>query len=209
MKNSIKLLFVALSLLMVGVVFWHLQSPPGAIQKADKAGCLPRVGETGEQSANVPQGSRACDDVRSSSQTHAPETLMTDIRFYQFDGTQTQWTLNGTHAQREGEDDVVIYQPNLILYKDSGQEVSVTSVKGFMDSRSQSMVFAGKVVVKNGTQRLSTDILRFDPGKRILYTDQEFLLVDGRVRLEGVGLTFYQDTKKWVVSHKVRVQSLS
>ena len=213
MRNPIKLLFMALPLLIVATVSWYLQNPFGdfGFNSVDKKKCQPSSDEangpeTSRQPANTMRDEKNCNHILISAQDSLTGDLITNIRLFQFNGIHTQWTLRALSAQHEGEERVIIQKPSLTIYKKDGQMVSVTSTNGSMDSRSQAIVFTGNVIAKNQTQRLATEILRFDPHERILYTERRFLLEKGSMRLEGVGLTIYQETKKLVVSHRVKFQ---
>ena len=202
-----KFLFVLLSLLVVVTVFWYLQNPFGALQSTGDTGkerCVSSDQETGGQTGTS-HSVLACGQIQIAERT-GPETLVTHVRLFQFDGVDTQWTLEAPQARNEEEKGITVQQPSLTIHQKNGPKVSVTSVLGTINHHSRAMVFSGKVVAVNGTQRLSTDILRFDPDERILYTDREFLMVDGPMRLEGVGLTLYQEMKKLVIPRRVRIQ---
>lgn len=194
MKIPLKLIFVTLPLLVIGVVFWHLQHSFKPFQEADGKNCLP--------------GS-PCDRQQFFPQNERFSSLITDIRLFQFEGVRVQWILNGKSAQEIGEEQIIIQNPSLMVYRKSGEGASISSVEGLVDSHSQAMVFTGDVVATYGALHLSTEILRFDPSAQILYTEQKFLLVDGPLRLEGVGLTLNQDTKKLEVTDRVKVQMMS
>lgn len=194
MKIPLKLIFVALPLLVIGVVSWYLQHSFKPFQEAGGKNCLP--------------GS-PCDRKQFFPQNGRSGSLITDIRLFQFEGVHTQWILNGQSAQDIGEEQIVIQKPSLTVYQKSGESASITSAEGLVDSHSQAMVFTGGVVATNGTLHLSTEILRFDPSERILYTKQKFLLVDGPLRLEGIGLTLNQKTRRLEVTHRVKVQMMS
>ena len=198
-------MFFFVILLMVAAVSWHLQNPFGGFQHVEKEACSPSF-ETRKPTANTSRKEKACDPLQHASQANLEGTLITGIHLLQLDGTRTQWSMDAPSAQDEGEERIVIHKPSLTIYKKDGQIVSVTSTKGSIDHRSRTIVFTGKVVATNGGQHLSTDILRFDPNERILYTERAFLLVSDHIRLEGVGLTLYQETKKLLVPHQVKVQ---
>ncbi|MEO5363353.1 MAG: LPS export ABC transporter periplasmic protein LptC [Magnetococcus sp. DMHC-8] len=209
MKTPAKALFVALPVLVVGAVVWHLQHPSQVIPGEEPCHA-PAHGGGKTDATPVPAGT-ACRPARSAMPARAMETRVTQVRLVQFEGDRTRWTMNAPGAHNDGEERIVVQQPDLTIYANDGQISSITSDEGFMESRSgqeaggPAMVFTGHVVAKNEIQQLSTEILRFDPDARTLHTDQPFVLVNEGVRLEGVGLTLYQETQKLIVPHRVRV----
>lgn len=207
MKRPVKLIFIALPVLMVGTVAWHLQHPSRMIPGE---GACPSLLVTQSGAAQPAQPTDAangpCNQPRLATQNSTVGTQVTALHLVQFDGDRTQWTLEAPSAHNDGEQHVLIHEPDLTIYKKDGQRASVAALEGFVDNQSQAMVFTGNVVATNGTQRLSTEILRFDPTEQTLYTDQKFLLVNEGMHLEGVGLTLYQETKKLVVQHRVKVR---
>ncbi len=192
MKPSVKSLFIGLSLLVAGAVFW---SVPSVSQE--------RPGTDADARADGP--------TRSEGDNRPQETRVTGIQLVQFEDGHTRWTLKAPSARTDGEERVLVHQPDLTIYKKDGQISSVTSEEGLISGHSgqgmngRAMLFTGAVVANNGTQHLSTETLNFDPVEQTLYTDQPFVLVDEEMHMEGIGLTLYQKTQKLTVSHRVRV----
>ncbi|MBF0462181.1 MAG: LPS export ABC transporter periplasmic protein LptC [Magnetococcales bacterium] len=211
MKRPVKTFFIALPVLVVGAVFWHLQHPSQVIPGEDP--CPPSATQAtapastqGTGTASVAQAmTGACAVAGADAPNHGAETRITAIRLVQLDGDRIQWTLNAPSAQEEEEEHILIREPNLTIDAPDGQRSSITSTAGFVDGHSQAMLFTGHVVANQGAQRLTTEILRFDPKEQTLYTDQPFLLVNQEMRLEGIGLTLYQETQKMTVQQRVRV----
>lgn len=197
MTHPAKLLFVALALLMAGVVLWYLQRPMAGLLSVGTPPCPPAASQT---AADAPR----CGEVISSPQGGS-SNLVTQLRLFQFDGIRTQWTLVAPRAHSQGEARIIVQKPNLTIYQSDGQTASVTSTQGTLDNHSQVVVFRGQVVATNRHQRLSTDILRFDPKGHILYTERAFVLEDQTMRLEGVGLTLHQGGRALMVSRRVKV----
>ncbi|MBF0401450.1 MAG: LPS export ABC transporter periplasmic protein LptC [Magnetococcales bacterium] len=206
MKTPVKLIFIALPVMMVAAVSWHLQHPSQMIPGEAPCPSL-LVTQSGTVVTSQPTyaDDGSCERPRSDAQNGAVGTRVTEIHLVQFDGDRPQWTLIAPSAHNSGEEHILIHKPDLTLFKKDGQRASVTSVEGFVDNRSQAMVFTGDVVATNDGQKLSTEILRFDPTTQILYTDQKFSLVSREMELEGIGLTLYQATRRLVVDHRVKV----
>lgn len=207
MKTPVKLIFIALPVLMVGAVTWHLQNPSRIVPGEEPCPSRLITQPSATEPAQPTRGADgACIPPHFDTQNNTVGTQVTELHLVQFDGDRTQWTLEAPSAHNEGEQHVLIQEPDLTIYKKDGQRASVTALEGFVDNHSQAMVFTGNVVAQNGTQRLSTEVLRFDPKEQILHTDQEFLLVNEGMHLEGIGLTLYQETKKLVVQNRVKVR---
>ena len=207
MRNPGKLLFITLALVIVVMVSWHLQTPSGGVQSVSQVDCPTSATDINKKQKNTnSKNNHDCDSKQESTVDTEILNQITKIRLFQFEGNHTQWTLNAPEAQNIGEESVVIQEPELTMYKRSGQTISISSQSGSMDYSTRVITFSGNVVVSNYEQRFSTSILRFDPNERILYTDEAFLMESGYLRLEGVGFTLYQETRKLVVSHQVKVQ---
>lgn len=174
-----KHLFLALSLLVVGCVFWYLQRPLGLQTSAVQALEL-LAGGTG--------------------------ALVTDIHLTQFDAQRVSWTLDAPSAQRGEEKRVLVHHPRLGFSREGQETLVVTAEEGEVDAASGRMFLSGRVEAGNvRTGRLLTEQLRFDPEKRILYTDQSFRLEREHMRLEGEGLTLAQETQTLKVDSRVRM----
>lgn len=132
--------------------------------------------------------------------------MVTDLSMVQFEGRETRWTLNAKSAVRARDDNVIIKQPRLEVNHNDGRKLEVTSRQGAVNNDTREVVFHGNVEVLDGPfNRLTTDWLRFDPNRRMLYTDQAFRLEGENVFLEGVGFTLNQETRVIRVTSKVKV----
>ncbi|MEO5352616.1 MAG: LPS export ABC transporter periplasmic protein LptC [Magnetococcus sp. XQGC-1] len=198
MKTPVKLTFIALPLLVIGTVSWHLQHPPQLTP--GETPCQPVVADAHPRTEND-----GCKTAQDTAQYRSTGTLVTAIHLVQFDGETPQWLLKAPTAHNDNEERILIREPDLTIYEKDGQRSSITSLEGLVDNRTQAIVFTGDVRVNNGAQRLTTEILRFEPGTKQLYTNREFVLVDEQMRLEGFGLTLYQETQKMVVPERVKV----
>ena len=198
MKTPVKLSFIALPLLVIGTVSWHLQHPPQLTP-----GEVPCQSVAAGHAQTTDNG---CNTPQSAAQYRSTGTLVTTLHLVQFDGETPQWVLKAPNAHNDNEERILIHEPDLTIYEKDGQISTVNSAEGLVDGRTQAITFTGDVRVNNGSQRLTTEILRFEPDTKRLYTNQEFLLVDEQMRLEGFGLTLYQESKKMVVPERVKVR---
>ncbi|MBF0417920.1 MAG: LPS export ABC transporter periplasmic protein LptC [Magnetococcales bacterium] len=133
-------------------------------------------------------------------------TMVTDVHLTQFDKQRTRWTLDAPSAQRGEEKRILIHHPRLAFALEGREEVVVTSDSGEVDGATGRMLFSGRVVAGDPEMgRLMTEQLRFDPEKRILYSELAFRMEREEMRLEGQGLTVEQDTQILKVDSHVRM----
>ncbi|MBF0614574.1 MAG: LPS export ABC transporter periplasmic protein LptC [Magnetococcales bacterium] len=178
-RRHAKHLFLVLSFLVVASVFWYLKRPHGLMA-----------------------GNGGVADLLAG---HAGG-LITDLHVTQFDQQKTRWTLDAPSAQRGEEKQVIIHHPRLELTLAGQEPVVITAEGGVVDASTGRMEFTGRVEAGDpATGRLMTEQLRFDPEKRILYTEQAFRLERENMRLEGHGLTLEQETRKLKVDRHVKM----
>lgn len=207
MKTPVKLSFIALPLLVIGAVSWHLQHPPQVTP--GEASCQSPAHSQPldpEASSSSPAAGGGCDGSLPRQRDRSTGTLVTDLRLVQFDGERVHWTMKAPSARNDNEERILIREPDLTIHKKDGQLSTLTAAEGLVDSRSHAMVFTGTVQVNSGAEHLTTEVLRFDPNEKRLYTDQPFVLVNEEMQMEGVGLTLYQETQKMVVPRRVKVR---
>ncbi|MBF0109344.1 MAG: LPS export ABC transporter periplasmic protein LptC [Magnetococcales bacterium] len=173
--GHLKYLFLALALLILAGLAWYLLQQSGG-------GPLLML-KTGPEGA-----------------------MVTDPSMVQFEGRETRWTLNAKSAVRARDDNIVIEQPHLEVYFKDGGKMMVTSRQGAVNNETHAVIFHGEVTATNGPFNvLTTNWLRFDPNRQILYTDQAFRLEGENHQLEGVGFTLDQETQILRVHDKVKV----
>lgn len=133
--------------------------------------------------------------------------VITGIRLVQFDGVRTQWTLEAPRARYHQGRQTVVETPVLTVFRKNGDRVMVTSKEGVVeDDTTRRMTFKEQVVVADSRDRkFTTELLRFHPGKSMLSTDRPFQLEEARMRLEGVGLILFHETRWLKVLRHVRV----
>ncbi|MBF0214291.1 MAG: LPS export ABC transporter periplasmic protein LptC [Magnetococcales bacterium] len=178
-RRHAKHLFLLFSLLVMASVFWYLKRPHG-----------------------LAEGEEAALDLLAGHQG----ALVTDLHVTQFDKQRTRWTLDAPSAQRGEGKRIVIHHPRLEFALEGQEEIVVTAESGEVDGATGRMEFAGRVEAGDpATGRLMTEQLRFDPEKRILYTEQAFRLERESMRLEGQGLTLTQETRRLTVDGHVKM----
>lgn len=174
-----KHLFLLFALLIVASVLWYLKQPHG-LRDRDDSGLDPLAGREG--------------------------TMVTDVHLTQFDKQRTRWTLDAPSAQRGEEKRILIHHPRLAFALEGQEEVVVTSESGEVDGATGRMSFAGRVVAGDPAMgRLMTEQLRFDPERKILYTELAFRMEREEMRLEGQGLTVEQEAQILKVDSHVRM----
>ncbi len=178
MKGRLKFLFLALPLIMAGIIGWYLQKTPGLKSGALDAAIL-KKGPAG--------------------------ALVTGLHLVQFDGKRTRWTLDAPNAEKLSKERIGIQKPLLTLYNEDDKEkpVRVTAGRGSVNPDSRTMEFEDRVLVRGEEMTLSTERLRFDPKRGMLYTDRAFRFEGPEIRLSGVGLTLYQESRTATVSSRV------
>ncbi|MBF0627089.1 MAG: LPS export ABC transporter periplasmic protein LptC [Magnetococcales bacterium] len=178
-RRHAKHLFLAMALLVLASVFWYLKRPQGLVD----------------------QGGKGLDLLAG----HAGD-LVTDLHVTQFDAERIRWTLDAPSAQRGEEKRIVIHHPRLEFALQGQENVVVTAEGGDVDGASGRMEFSGRVEAGDPVMgRLMTEQLRFDPEKRILYTEHAFRLERESMRLEGQGLTLEQETRRLAVAGHVKM----
>ncbi|MBF0339516.1 MAG: LPS export ABC transporter periplasmic protein LptC [Magnetococcales bacterium] len=172
-------LFLGFSVLIVASVFWYLKQP---------------------HTLGGPSGAL---DLLAGSQG----ALVTDVHLTQYDKQRTRWTLDAPSAQRGEEKRVLIHHPRLEFALEGQKEVVVTAESGDVDGATGRMEFTGRVEASDASSgRLMTEQLRFDPEKRILYTELAFRMErNGGMRLEGQGLTLEHETQRLTVESHVKM----
>ncbi|MBF0182354.1 MAG: LPS export ABC transporter periplasmic protein LptC [Magnetococcales bacterium] len=172
-------LFLLLSLLIVASVYWYLKRPYG-----------------------LQTGGRQALELLAAKQG----ALVTDIHLTQYDEDRVRWTLDAPSAQRGEEKRILIHHPRLGFAQDDQENIVVTAEEGDVDGATGRMVLTGRVEAGDTEMgRLETELLRFDPEKRMLYTDRVFRLEREQMRLEGQGMTLAQESRTLTVESQVRV----
>ncbi|MBF0096943.1 MAG: LPS export ABC transporter periplasmic protein LptC [Magnetococcales bacterium] len=197
MRQPLKVLMVTIPLLMVGLVGWHLQHPTRV---------APEQESCANNQAERDAVAQCRQDTEKKSGTPATATLVGNLHLFQMAGEQLEWRLLAPSAQDDGTSRIHVRQPDLHLYDKEGENASVSAQEGTVNSSTQIMTFSGQVVAVNAEQRLTSEILHFDPARKMLYTQQPFVWVDASMRLEGVGLTVMRESQSMSVQHNVRVQ---
>lgn len=178
-RSYAKHFFLLLALLITGCVFWYLKQPYG-LQAVDAKTLDLLAGNQG--------------------------ALVTDIHLTQFDDQKIRWSLDAPSAQRGEGKQIIVYHPRLGFSQDGKESIVVVADQGDVDGSTGRMVFTGRVEAGDEkTGRLLTELLRFDPDKRILYTDHTFRLEREQMRLEGQGLTMTQETQTLTVDSQVKM----
>ncbi|MBF0125950.1 MAG: LPS export ABC transporter periplasmic protein LptC [Magnetococcales bacterium] len=179
LRRHVKHVFLILSLLIVGSVYWYLKRPYGL-----------QTGNT--QALDLLAGQQGA--------------LVTDIHLTQFDEQRIRWTLDAPSAQRGEGKQILIHHPRLGFSRNEQENIVVTAQEGDVDGGTGKMVLTGRVEAGDAEMgRLLTEQLRFDPEKRMLYTDQAFRLEREQMRLEGQGLTLLQEAQTLTVDSHVRM----
>ncbi|MBF0184958.1 MAG: LPS export ABC transporter periplasmic protein LptC [Magnetococcales bacterium] len=202
MKRPVKTLLIAIPLLVVGVVVWYLQHPNRVSTGSN------RVTSGGDPCRSMPTTAAAnknCAQAGQESEPPATATQVNDLQLTQLAGERTEWRLLAPFARDDGKNKIMIQQPDLLLYGSDGQLSAVTAQEGTVNSQTQVMTFSGQVVATSDQQRLTSEILHFDPARKMLYTQQPFVLVDETMQLEGVGFALLQEKQSMIVQQKVRV----
>jgi LPS export ABC transporter protein LptC len=199
MRRPIKWLMVTIPLLMVGLVGWHLQHPNRVSPGRESCASKPTGAETEE----------SCRNGTEDASTPATATVVGNLHLFQMAGEQLQWRLLAPSANDDGTSRISVRQPDLHLYGKEGENTSVTAQEGMLNNKTQIMTFSGQAVAVSAGQRLTSEVLHFDPARKMLYTQQPFVWVDESMRLQGVGLVVLQENRSMVVQHNVRVQFLN
>jgi LPS export ABC transporter protein LptC len=180
--TPLKFFFLAVAVMMLAAIIWYLRIPVG-------------LGVDPENSTTQQPDS-------------GPINLATKIHLEQFDGSRTQWTLDGVSARWENEKLVVVETPALVVFRLSGEKIKITSKRGTVDKNSRTMNFHGSVRAQGDGQfgLLTAEWLQFNPNKGILFTDQRFYLENKTAQLKGVGLTLFQKIGKFHVHKNVEMK---
>ncbi|MBF0379756.1 MAG: LPS export ABC transporter periplasmic protein LptC [Magnetococcales bacterium] len=180
--TPLKFFFLAIVVIMLAAIIWYLRIPVGLVVDLD-------------------------DSVHLKPDS-APVNLATKIHLEQFDGSRTQWTLDGVSARWESEKVVVVENPALVVFRLSGEKIKITANRGTVDKNSRSMTFHGAVRAQGDGQfgLLTAEWLQYNPGKGILFTDERFYLENKTAQLKGVGLTLFQKIGKFHVHKNVEMK---
>ncbi|MBF0193790.1 MAG: LPS export ABC transporter periplasmic protein LptC [Magnetococcales bacterium] len=180
--TPLKFFFLAVVFMMLAAIIWYLRIPVG-------------LGVDPKESVNQQPSS-------------APVNLATKIHLEQFDGSRTQWTLDGISARWENEKKVVVEAPSLVVFRLSGEKIKISAKRGTVDKNSRTMNFHGKVRAQGDGQfgLLTSEWLQFNPNKGILFTDQRFYLENKMAQLKGIGFTLFQKIGKFHVHKNVEMK---
>ncbi|MBF0310996.1 MAG: LPS export ABC transporter periplasmic protein LptC [Magnetococcales bacterium] len=178
MRGSIKHLFLLLAVGSAGILAWNLQNKP-----------IASIPEKQEMAAAV-----------------AP-AVSTGIHLVQYEGERIRWEMKTPETVREQEGWNRVQAPRLTLFQGQAFEpVWVAAQGGRVNTFTREMEFQdGVEVTTNQGHRLSTELLRFDPEKRMLYTDQPFRMVSEALRVSGVGFRLFQERRRLEILQKVHL----
>ncbi|MBF0177942.1 MAG: LPS export ABC transporter periplasmic protein LptC [Magnetococcales bacterium] len=133
------------------------------------------------------------------------EAVATGLRLVQDDGQRQRWTLTAESAQKPDRGRTRAVEPRLTLFLERGSVLEVSAHEGTLDQQSREMAFMGDVhATDGGDLHLTTSLLRVDPARHLLETDQPFRLVGKGFELTGVGLEFNQDLQQVKVLQRVK-----
>ncbi|WP_130471999.1 LPS export ABC transporter periplasmic protein LptC [Candidatus Magnetaquicoccus inordinatus] len=199
MKLPVKLFMVTIPLLVLGLVAWHLQHPNRVMPGRDPCA----------NDSSMEKSAPGCLANAAEVEIPATATKVTEVQLFQLVGERLQWRLLAPSALDEGKDKIFIRQPDLLLYNEEGERSVVTAQEGSVHQQTQIMTFSGQVVANSERQRLTSELLHYDPARKMLYTQQPFVLEDDTMRLEGVGLAIMNDKKSMIVQHNVRLHTFT
>jgi LPS export ABC transporter protein LptC len=130
--------------------------------------------------------------------TPEPEPLPPDLPVqvtYDYHTTQTkggvlEWELWGETAERyPGDDALTLQGVRMVFYREGQRDAVLTSRSGEIDEKTQQTVARGDVVVISGDgKRLESEILYWDPQRRLIHTEAFVRFIDGDQVLTGYGM---------------------
>jgi LPS export ABC transporter protein LptC len=111
------------------------------------------------------------------------------------DGVQKARITADTAFIWQAQDSLELANVRLIVYTEVGRERAVvTSLNGFLNTRTQRMTARGDVVllVRQSSQRLETSELYYDPPRNRIWSDSATVMTEGNTVTRGTG--FEADT---------------
>lgn len=214
LARRLKYLFLFIPVLVAALTAWHL-GPPGGEEDAPE-GDLPRIwlqpGEAHVVELDLvehgnghtlwrlaaPQAKRHPDGGIRISEPR--------LTLYREEG-EPIWLSAGEGLVNE-ENRQMRFQKRVVAttYRQDGSEARLTAGAGDVDGRSRAMRFMNGVEVTAGEGRLTSASLGYDPGSRVVSTEQPFLFQGQGITLEGEGLRLLLPEQRLLVARGVKAR---
>lgn len=108
-----------------------------------------------------------------------------------------EWDLEAGSAHYVDADKLAVFKDlSVTFYLKDRQEVYLTANQGTLRTDSNNMDITGNVVVKNDRYTLSTENLRYEHGKHIIYSNVPVKIAGGFFNLSAGAMTLDLNTKK-------------
>jgi len=119
-----------------------------------------------------------------------PVQVTYDYHTTQTKGGVLEWELWGETAERyPGNSMLSLHGVRMIFYREGERDAVLTSDSGEIDEKTQQTVARGNVVVISADgKRLESEILYWDPQRRLIHTEAFVRFVDGDQVLTGYGM---------------------
>ncbi|MBF0154756.1 MAG: LPS export ABC transporter periplasmic protein LptC [Magnetococcales bacterium] len=198
-RRYLKYLFLAISLMVVGGLAWHLTPQRGNVKPLLTQSVPPEKRPPAAETPGIPA------TLATDPPTRHHEATATGVRLVQDDGQRKKWSLTASSAEKPDVGHTLANGPRLTLFSNKGTSVTITSRQGTLDHQTREVAFVDEVYATDGQDlHLTTTLLRFDPQRRLLSTERFFHLTGKGVELSGIGLEVDQKTQQVKVLQKVK-----
>jgi LPS export ABC transporter protein LptC len=115
-----------------------------------------------------------------------------------------EWSLDAASAQyQKAENRTLFKEIDATFYLEDGRTAHLSSEEGILLTDSKNIEVWGRVVLRSGPYELSTEKLRYEHGKRRIWTEAPIAVKGQRMTIKGDGMSFDLETEKVVIEGRV------
>jgi len=115
-----------------------------------------------------------------------------------------EWTLDAESVRyKKSENKSILKGVTITFFLKNGESVQVTGDDGVFLTDTKNMEISGNVVVRNGSNEMKTERLRYDHKNRSVFTDTPIAVQGDGIRLRGNNMAFSFGSEQATVSGDV------
>jgi LPS export ABC transporter protein LptC len=117
-----------------------------------------------------------------------------------------KWEINADSAKYVKNENIVLFdRVRVKLVMTDGRTLVMTGDKGRSNTETKDMEVSGNVeIISDKGDHLTTDILRYSGAEQRIYTDSAVKMVNSRMQVTGVGMSFLLDDKDVALLSRVK-----
>jgi LPS export ABC transporter protein LptC len=143
--------------------------------------------------------------MRASGPEKGRQTRVEKPLIVERKGDRLVWRLKADKAEQQLQGNLLLTNPVLEMFTDSGEVVTVSGARARFDPLHRNIVFNDHVVALYQQWRLTCESLAYVSGKNEVTVPGSFVAVGDKMTIKGTGLRADRDTQQLWVEHGVNI----